>query len=75
MTIIVHKSTLKLDMDNTQEEYLTPEQVAEKLKVKKITIYRMARSGKIPAIKFGKSWRISSIKLAEFLEKESNKNE
>ncbi len=62
-------------MDNTQEEYLTPEQVAEKLKVKKITIYRMARTGKLPAIKFGKSWRINSIKLAEFLEKESNKNE
>lgn len=60
-------------MENQVEEYLTPEQVAEKLKVKKITIYRMARSGKLPAIKFGKSWRISSIKLAEFLEKESNK--
>lgn len=62
-------------METTKEEYLTSEEVAEKLKVKKITIYRMARSGKLPAIKFGKSWRISSVKLAEFLEKETNNNE
>lgn len=51
------------------EEYLTPEEVAIKLKVAKETVYRMARSGRIPAFKFGKSWRISSKQLGELFEK------
>ncbi|MBI2019056.1 helix-turn-helix domain-containing protein [Candidatus Daviesbacteria bacterium] len=51
-----------------EEEYLTPEEVAKILKVEKITIYRMCRAGKLPAVKFGKVWRISSKKLREVLE-------
>jgi excisionase family DNA binding protein len=53
-------------MDNS-ETYLTPEEVAKILKVKKITIYRMCRSGKLPAIKIGKVWRVKGSKLNEFL--------
>lgn len=56
-----------------KEEYLTPEEVAKKLKVAKETIYRMARSGRIPAFKFGKSWRISSQKLEKLFENSLNK--
>lgn len=51
------------------EKYLTPEEVANRLKVNKVTIYRMARSGRIPAFKFGKSWRISLKKLDEMFNK------
>jgi hypothetical protein len=29
----------------------------------------MAQKGKLPAVKFGKSWRISSKKLADLFEK------
>lgn len=56
-------------MDTPQEEYLTIDEAAKKLKVAKATIYRMARKGKLPAVKFGKIWRISSLKLAEMFEK------
>lgn len=56
-------------MSNDIEEYLTVEEVAERLKVKKVTIYRMARTGKLPAMKFGKAWRISSSKLAEMFDR------
>jgi len=48
-----------------KEEFLTPEEVADRLKVKKITIYRMCRAGKIPAAKFGRAWRISSRLFTE----------
>lgn len=51
-----------------EEEYLTIEEVAKRLKMSRITIYRMARTGKLPAVKFGKSWRISSKKLSELFE-------
>jgi excisionase family DNA binding protein len=50
-------------MEKDVDEYLTVEEAAKKLKVKPITIYRMARSGKLPAIKIGKAWRISLKRL------------
>jgi len=55
------------------QEYLTIKEAAEKLKLAKITIYRMARRGQLPAIKLGKAWRISNIKLAELFEKPMTK--
>jgi len=55
------------DQANQQPEFLTIEEVAERLKVTKVTLYRMARKGKIPAVKFGKSWRINSQLLEELL--------
>lgn len=59
-------------MENPKETYLTPEQVAEKLQLTKTTVYRMCRRGELPAVKLGKSWRISSQKLAELMEPKSN---
>jgi excisionase family DNA binding protein len=56
-------------MDEQKEEYLTIEEVAKRLKMSTITVYRMARRGQLPAVKFGKVWRISSVKLAELFEK------
>lgn len=55
------------------QEYLTINETAEKLKLAKITIYRMARRGQLPAVKLGKAWRISSQKLAELFEKPMTK--
>ena len=60
-----HESTLKCNME---EKYLTIEEVAKKLRVSKRTVYRLAIKGKIPAFKFGKSWRISSTKLTKLFE-------
>lgn len=51
-----------------EEEFLTIDETVKKLKISKITVYRMARKGQLPAVKFGKVWRISSIKLAELFE-------
>lgn len=50
------------------EEFLTIEETAKRLKISKITVYRMARKGQLPAVKFGKVWRISSKKLSELFE-------
>lgn len=55
------------------QEYLTIDETAEKLKLAKITIYRMARRGLLPAVKLGKAWRISNLKLAELFEKPMTK--
>ena len=42
---------------------LTVEELAKELKVHKITVLRNIRNGKIRAIKYGKSWRISEEEL------------
>lgn len=57
-----------------EKKYLTIEEVAEILRVNKRTVYRLATKGKIPAFKFGRSWRTSSAKLEKLFEGD-NKNE
>ena len=52
-----------------EKKFLTIEEVSELLRVNKRTVYRLAVKGEIPAIKFGKSWRISSVKLEDYLER------
>lgn len=49
---------------------LTIEEVAEFLKVSKVTIYGMAAKGKLPGRKVGRAWRFSKKKLEEWLEEE-----
>jgi excisionase family DNA binding protein len=40
-----------------QEEVFTLEEAAKYLKVHQQTIYKMARAGKLPGMKIGRSWR------------------
>ena len=54
---------------NMETKYLTIEEVAMKLRVNKRTVYRLAVKGKIPAFKFGKSWRIDADKLEKLFER------
>jgi len=42
---------------------LTIEQVAEYLKLDKMTIYRAVKEGKVKGVKFGAVWRISEEEL------------
>lgn len=56
-------------MSKQEEEFLTVEEVAKKYRVAEATIYRMVRKGEIPAIKFGKVWRIKNAELQEKLSK------
>ena len=50
-----------------QEDLLTPEEVAEYLKVPIPTIWRWCRKGTLPALKIGKYWRIPRTRLDEYL--------
>jgi len=52
-------------MSEVLDDFLTIEELAKILKVTKVTLYRMARAKKIPAMKFGKSWRVSSRLLED----------
>ena len=50
------------------DEYLTPEEVAELLKVSPKMIMDSLRAGTIPGTKIGKFWRIPKGVLEEWLE-------
>lgn len=45
----------------------TPEEVAELLRVHLNTVYRLLRSGSLPAAKTGRDWRIPGSALDDFL--------
>ena len=45
------------------QEYLTINEAAEKLKLAKVTIYRMARRGQLPAVKLGKAGKTTAGKV------------
>ena len=53
------------------DELLTTKQLQEILKVDRTTIYRMADSGRIPAIKVGNQWRFPKEQIEVWLWKQS----
>jgi len=51
----------------TTPTYLTARDVQELIRVDRSTIYRMAESGRLPAIKIGRQWRFPSDAIHEWL--------
>jgi excisionase family DNA binding protein len=48
-------------------EFLTPEEVAARLKVQPRTVQEWLRTGRLPGLKLGKLWRIRESDLEAFL--------
>jgi len=51
-----------------EKEFYLVEELAKKLRVSNMTIYRYIQAGKIKAYKIGKEFRISSEEYKKFLE-------
>lgn len=39
--------------------FLTVAEVAQRMRVSKMTVYRLVHSGELPAVRFGRSFRVS----------------
>ena len=52
--------------DLSEVRFLTVAEVAEMLRVSKMTVYRLVHSGELPAIRFGRSFRVpeSAVRTA-----------
>lgn len=50
------------------EKLLTLQQIAQKLQISETTLYKLARNGKIPAIKIGNQWRFKMEDIEKWLE-------
>jgi excisionase family DNA binding protein len=52
-----------------EADYLTPKEVAEKLRVHDRTIRRLLLEGKLPEVRIGeKTWRVSAAALKAYIE-------
>jgi len=52
-----------------EQEYLTPKEVAEKLRLHERTVRRLLVEGKLPGQLIGaKNWRVSSAALKDYIE-------
>lgn len=56
------------------EEFYTAQEIADRLKVNIMTIYRYIKSGKLKAYKIGKEFRIDKKEFNDFLKKARIKN-
>lgn len=50
------------------ETLLTLQQVAQRLQISETTLYKLARRGKIPAIKVGNQWRFKIEDIDKWIE-------
>ncbi len=53
------------------ETFLTPEEIAEEIKVSRMTIYRLIHSGELPAVRVGRSLRVSEAVWRAYLRRRS----
>lgn len=50
--------------DLSEVRFLTVAEVADMMRVSKMTVYRMVHAGELPAIRFGRSFRVPESAVA-----------
>ena len=61
--------------DLSDVRFLTVAEVADLMRVSNMTVYRMVESGKLPAVRFGRSYRIPESALAAAIELPNSQTE
>ncbi|MBW3664813.1 MAG: helix-turn-helix domain-containing protein [Actinobacteria bacterium] len=51
-----------------RRELLTAAEVADQLRVSTMTVYRLIRSGELPAVRVGRNYRVAAEALDEYLQ-------
>jgi len=59
--------------EKQSKDFYTAQELADKLQVNIMTIYRYIKAGKVKAYKIGKEFRIGKAEFEEFLKKVSTK--
>ena len=56
-------------MNNNQDsgKFLTVAEVAEMMRVSKMTVYRLVHSGELPAVRVGRSFRVHESAISAYL--------
>lgn len=48
--------------------FLTAAEAAERMRISKMTVYRLIKAGKVPAVRIGRSYRVREDDLERYLE-------
>ncbi len=56
-----------MDSEEIENEFLTPEEVMNLLWIGRNTFYKLVNSGKLPAFRIGKLWRVRREDLRKML--------
>lgn len=54
------------------QKLMTIKELADYLRLSKVTVYKMTRQGKIPALKIGKQWRYNKAEIDTWVKQKSN---
>ena len=60
--------------DSKDSIIMTVDEVAEHLKLSKITVYKLTQKGEIPGFRIGSSWRYNREKIDEIARVGTKKN-
>ncbi|MCU1570640.1 MAG: excisionase [Naasia sp.] len=55
-------------MSLADARFLTVAEVADMMRVSRMTVYRLVHSGELPAIRFGRSFRVPESAVADALQ-------
>jgi excisionase family DNA binding protein len=58
-----------MSLSNVHTSYLTISEVAERLRVSRMTVYRLVHAREIASARFGRSYRVPEQALDEYLRK------
>lgn len=58
---------LKVKELNGDSSIMTADEVAEYLKLSKITVYKLAKDGALPGFRIGGSWRFSKSSIEKMM--------
>jgi excisionase family DNA binding protein len=56
------------DAGQTRTTFLTVAEVADLLRVSRMTVYRWVHAGELPAVRFGRSFRVPQKAVETFME-------
>ena len=56
------------ETSSSGSRFLTASEAAERMRVSKMTVYRLIRSGQLPAVQIGKAYRVRESDLESYLD-------
>jgi excisionase family DNA binding protein len=58
---------MSAEQNFSNAKFLTVAEVAEVMRVSKMTVYRLVHSGEMPAVRFGRSYRVPESAVEQYL--------
>jgi excisionase family DNA binding protein len=55
------------DRNFSNARFMTVAEVADVMRVSKMTVYRLVHSGELPAVRFGRSYRVPETAVEDYL--------